>query len=59
MARALLKQRRMPGEFWGEVVVNVVYLQNRLLAKSLVGHTPYEAWHGQKSAVNHLCVFGC
>jgi hypothetical protein len=27
--------------------------------KSLTGRTPYEAWHGQKPAVNHLCVFGC
>jgi transposase InsO family protein len=26
MARALLKQRRMPVEFWGEVVVTAVYL---------------------------------
>jgi hypothetical protein len=43
MARALLKQRRMLTEFWGEVVVTVVYLQNRIPTKSLVGHTPYEA----------------
>jgi transposase InsO family protein len=42
MARALLKQRRMPTEFWGEAVVTVVYLQNRLPMKSLAGRTPYE-----------------
>jgi hypothetical protein len=59
MARALLKQRRMPVEFWGEVVVTAVYLQNRLLTKSLSSRTPYEAWHGRKPEVNHLCVFGC
>jgi hypothetical protein len=46
MARALLKQRRMLAEFWGEVMVTVVYLQNRLLIKSLADRTPYEAWHG-------------
>jgi transposase InsO family protein len=28
MARALLKQRRMSVEFWGEAVVTAVYLQN-------------------------------
>jgi transposase InsO family protein len=44
MARALLKQRRMPAKFWGEAVVTAVYLQNWLLTKSLVGRTPYEAW---------------
>jgi hypothetical protein len=59
MAWALLKQRRMPAEFWGEAVVNMVYLQNRLPMKSLTGRTPYEAWHGRKPAVNHLRVFGC
>jgi hypothetical protein len=59
MARALLKQRRMPTEFWGEAVVTAVYLQNRLPTKSLANRTPYEAWHGLKPAVNHLCVFGC
>jgi hypothetical protein len=59
MARALLKQRRMPVEFCGEVVVTAVYLQNRLPTKGLAGRTPYEAWHGRKLAVNHLRVFGC
>jgi hypothetical protein len=59
MARALLKQQRMPVEFWGEAVVTAVYLQNRLPMKSLAGRTPYESWHGRKPAVNHLRVFGC
>jgi hypothetical protein len=59
MARALLKQRTMPTEFWGEAVVTAVYLQNRLPTKSLAGHTPYEALHERKPAMNHLRVFGC
>jgi hypothetical protein len=59
MAQALLKQRRMPAEFCGEVVVTTVYLQNRLPTKSLANRTPYEALHGRKPAVNHLRVFGC
>jgi hypothetical protein len=59
MARALLKQRRMPAEFWGKVVVTAVYLQNQLPTKRLTDRTPYEAWHGRKPAVNHLRVFGC
>jgi hypothetical protein len=40
-------------------VVTAVYLQNWLLMKSLTGRTSYEAWHGRKSSVNHLRVFGC
>jgi transposase InsO family protein len=43
MARALLKQRRKPAEFWGEVVVTAVYLQNQLPMTSLADRTPYEA----------------
>jgi hypothetical protein len=59
MARVLLKQQRLLAEFWGEAAVTAVYLQNRLPTKSLVGRTPYEAWHGQKPAVSHLRVFNC
>jgi hypothetical protein len=59
MAHTLLKHRGMPAEFWGEVVVTVVYLQNRLPTKSFAGRTPYEAQHGRKPAVSHLRVFGC
>jgi hypothetical protein len=47
------------GRILGEAVVIAVYVQNRLPMKSLTGRTPYEAWHGQKPAVNHLCMFGC
>jgi hypothetical protein len=40
MVRALLKQWRMPTEFWGEVTITAVYLQNRLPVKSLADRTP-------------------
>jgi transposase InsO family protein len=59
MALALLKQRGMPAVFWGEAVVATVYILNRSPTKALNDRTLYEAWHGRKSAVSHLCVFGC
>jgi hypothetical protein len=59
MARALLKQRRMPAVFWGEAVVTVVYILNRSPTKALNGRTSYEAWHGRKPTVSHLRVFSC
>jgi hypothetical protein len=58
MARALLKQRGMPAVFWEEAVVTAVYILNNSPAKALNGRTLYEAWHGCKSAVSHLRVFG-
>ena len=58
-ARALLKQRGMPAIYWGEAVMTVVHLLNRLPTKALDSKTPYEAWHGRKPMVSHLRVFGC
>jgi hypothetical protein len=49
----------MSAVFWGEVVVMTVYILNRSPTKALNGRTPYETWHGRKSAVSHLRVFGC
>jgi len=39
----------------------VVYLNNRTLTQSVVGKTPYKAWHGsgRKPSLKHLRVFGC
>jgi transposase InsO family protein len=37
MARALLKQRSMPAEFWGEAVNTAVFQLNRAPTKSLAG----------------------
>jgi len=59
MARALLKHRGMPAKFWGEAVVTVVHLLNQSPTKSLLGKTPYEAWHGTALAVGHLRTFSC
>lgn len=59
MAQALLRQRQVPAEFWGEAMVTAVYILNRLSTKSLTGLTPYKAWYGRKPAVSHLRVFGC
>jgi hypothetical protein len=59
MGRALLKQRGMSAVFWGEAVVTAVYILNHSPTKALNGMTPHEAWHGRKSTVSHLRVFGC
>jgi hypothetical protein len=58
-ARSMLKAAGMPGRFWGEVVMTVVYILNRSLTHSVEGKMPYQAWHGKKPSVHHLRVFGC
>jgi hypothetical protein len=37
----------------------VVYVLNRCPTKSVDSMTPFEAWHGRKSAMHHLRTFGC
>jgi len=44
---------------WAFGVPVAVYLKNRTPTRSVVGKTPYEAWHGRKPSLNHLRVFGC
>ena len=58
-ARALLKQRKLSAEFWGEAVTTAYALLNRTPTKSLAGMTPFEAWHGRKPNVHYLRTFGC
>jgi hypothetical protein len=40
VAKNMLKTKKMPKEFWAEVVDCVIYLSNRCLIKGLNGMTP-------------------
>jgi hypothetical protein len=48
-------------KYWEFAVSVAVYLENRTLTHSVVGKTPYEAWHGsgRKPSLKNLCVLGC
>jgi hypothetical protein len=59
MARRMLKAMAVPGQFWGEAVVTVVYILNRSPTQSIDGCTLYEVWHGVKPFVHHLHMLGC
>jgi transposase InsO family protein len=59
MARSLLKAKKLPKQYWAEVVSCAVYLLNRCPTRSLQAVTPEEAWSGHKPSVTHLRVFGC
>jgi hypothetical protein len=59
MARCLIKSMGMPSFFWAEAVTTAVYILNRAPTRSLDSVTPYEAWHGHKTNVQHLRTFGC
>ncbi|KAG5875619.1 hypothetical protein JTB14_034686 [Gonioctena quinquepunctata] len=58
MARCMLFDAELPNRFWGETIVNVNYLQNRLPSRS-VDVTPYEMWKNKKPNISHIQRFGC
>jgi hypothetical protein len=47
--------------YWAMAVLAAVYLKNPTPICSVVGKTPYEAWHGSghRPSLRHLHVFGC
>ncbi|GJT59267.1 retrovirus-related pol polyprotein from transposon TNT 1-94 [Tanacetum coccineum] len=53
----MLKNKKMPKEFWAEAVDCAVYLLNQYPPKSLDNKTPQEAWNGMKPTVSHLRIF--
>lgn len=59
MGRSLLKSRDPPIRFWGEAVSTAIYMINRAPTQAMHNRTPNKVWHGVKSTVSHLKVFGC
>ena len=59
VAKSMLKAKGLSGCLWGEAVATAIYLVNRCPTKNVEGMTSFKAWHGKKSTVHHLKVFGC
>ena len=57
MARSMLKSKKLPKEFWAEVVACAIYLSNHSPTIIVWGKTPQEAWSGKKPGISHLRVF--
>ena len=58
MAKAMIHEKHLPYNFWGEAVTTAVYILNRCPTRSLHEVTPFEAFSGRKPGVKHLRVFG-
>jgi len=54
----MLKEKRLPHEFWGEAVSTAVYVLNKCPTKKLGNRVLEEIWFDRKPTVNHLKVFG-
>lgn len=58
-ARAMLKQAKLPAEFWGEAVLTAVYLENITPIAKANFRSPHELWFGEVPSYKHLRVSGC
>ena len=59
MARSLLKERKVPLQYWGEAVRHAVFILNKLPTRAMSTITPHEAWFRKRPNAECLKVFGC
>lgn len=57
VARALRFQGSIQLHFWGDCVLTVVYLINRIPSSILGSKSPYEVFHKSKPSLLHLRVY--
>jgi transposase InsO family protein len=58
MVRSMMVQANLPIIFWGDALLTVVYILNRVPSKSIAS-TPYELWNNRKSDLSNLRPWGC
>ena len=59
VARAYMKEKNLPDEFWAEAIVCAAYTLNRTPTSANNGFkTPFEVFHGTKPSLRRLRVFG-
>nr|GMC69387.1 Retrovirus-related Pol polyprotein from transposon TNT 1-94 [Ipomoea batatas] len=59
VARALKLQAGLTECFWGDCILQAVYIINRLPSDALQGKIPYEILFGTQPEFDHLKTFGC
>jgi len=58
--QTLLADSGLPTSFWGDAVLTIQYLRNRLPTSTLpTNTTPYEALYGKKPNIDNIRVWGC
>uniref|UniRef100_A0A2N9FVA6 Integrase catalytic domain-containing protein n=1 Tax=Fagus sylvatica TaxID=28930 RepID=A0A2N9FVA6_FAGSY len=58
MVRSMMAQANLLISFWGDALMAVAYILNRVPSKS-VPSTPYELWSGKKPDLSNLRPWGC
>jgi hypothetical protein len=55
----MLKEKHLPNEYLGDVVLCSTYILNMSPIKSVKNQVTRESWSGKNSSVSHLRIFGC
>ena len=58
-ARCLLKQAKLPSEYWADAVSTAVLLENITPMRKLCWDAPHNKWFGSPFNINRLKPFGC
>ena len=58
MARAMLRNKDMARNLWGEAVNTACHTVNRVYFRPGTKKTPYELWKGRKPNVKYFRIFG-
>ncbi|CAL8152562.1 unnamed protein product [Prunus armeniaca] len=58
MSKTMMKEKKLPYKFWGEIVNIAVYIHNRCPTKALDTITHFQAFSGRKPRIKHFKVFG-
>ena len=53
MVRSMMAHINLQISFWGDALLTVAYILNRVPSKSVFA-TPYKLWHGKKPSLDHL-----
>ena len=59
MARSILNDKKLPNDYWAEVVAVAIHILNISPTEVVRNITPYEARFHRKPNVIHLKVLGC
>ena len=58
MARAMLHNKDVARNLWGEAVNTACHMVNRVYFRPDTKKTPYELWNGRKPNVKYFRIFG-
>jgi hypothetical protein len=58
MAMIMMKEKKLPHEFWSEAVDTAAYILNRCPTKKIETQVPKQVWSRRKSSVAHFKIVG-